>query len=253
MPALTRARLWRSFVGNATPRRAYTLSIAFAGVALCAAAGAQAQVAGSASIQSDYRYRGVSLTGGKPAVSLSIAYDHESGLYAGVSAFGASGADNSVRFGATGYFGYVARVSPSTAWDLGVTHSAYEVNAPQNSSFGYTEIYTGIVKDHFSVHLHYSPDYFGQGASTVYVDLDGAYRPSRRWRLFGHVGLLTPIAQPASSGSFRERYDLRAGAAAEFARGEVQLALTSTGPDLAYPEGHSQDRAALVVAATFFF
>jgi hypothetical protein len=101
--------------------------------------------------------------------------------------------------------------------------------------------------------LHYSPDYFGQGASTLYADLDGAYRPSRRWRLFGHVGVLTPIAVRTSYGSYRERYDLRAGAAAEFTRGEVQLALTSTGPGPAYPEGHSQDRAALVVAATFFF
>lgn len=210
-------------------------------------------MAGSASIESDYRYRGVSLTDGKPALSLDISYDHDSGLYAGASAFGAPSAHDSVQVGATEYVGYVARVSPRTAWDFGATHSEFEMSSAKRSSFEYTEIYTGVIKDHISAHVHYSPDYFGQGASTVYVDLDGAFRPSRRWRLFGHVGLLTPIEVPASSGSHRERYDLRVGVASDFARGEVQLAWTSTGPGPAYPEGHSQDRAALVVAATFFF
>ncbi len=237
-----------------TPLRAHTLGIVFAGLPLCAAAAAEAQVAGSASIESDYRYRGVSLTDGKPALSLNISYDHDSGFYAGASAFGASGGRrNSVRIGATEYLGYVARVSPQTAWDLGVTHSEFKTNAATHASFGYTEIYAGLIKDHVSAHIHYSPDYFGQGAGTVYVDLDGAFRPARTWRLFGHVGVLTPLGGSEGPGGYRERYDLRAGAAAEFTGGEVQLAWTSTRPDLAYPAGHSQSSDALVIAATFFF
>jgi uncharacterized protein (TIGR02001 family) len=233
--------------------RVHTLSIVFAGLPLCAATAAEPQVGGSASIESDYRYRGIPLTDGKPALSLSISYDHDSGLYAGASAIGASGAHNSVRIGATEYLGYVARVSTRTAWDLGVTHSDFRVNSAERRSFDYTELYTGVIKDHVSAHVHYSPNYFGQGVSTVYVDLDGAFRPARQWRIFGHVGVLTPVNGSASPGSYRERYDLRAGVAAEFKGGELQLAWTTTRPDLAYPAGHTQNRDALVIAATCFF
>ncbi len=209
---------------------------------------------GSASIESDYRYRGVSLTDGKPAVSLNISYDQNSGLYAGASVIGVSGAHDSVRMLENlEYIGYVARVSTRTAWDLGVTHSDFKPNSPKHLSFEYTEIYTGVIRDHLSAHVHYSPNYFGQGVSTVYVDLDGAFRPARRWRVFGHVGVLTPINESVSPGSYRERYDLRAGVAAEFKGGELQLAWTTTRPDLSYPVGHAQSRDALVIAATCFF
>ncbi len=253
MPAPTCARLWRSFAGNVTPLRAHTLCIVFAGLPLCAAAQAEAQVAASASIASDYRYRGVSLTDGKPALSLNIAYDRDSGLYAGATAIGASGAHGSGLVGATEYVGYVARVSPRTAWDLGVTHSEFKATSAERRAFDDTEFYTGVIKDHVSAHLHYSPDYFGQGVSTVYVDLDGAFRPARQWRLFGHVGVLTPVSGSGSAGAHRERYDLRAGVAAEFNSGEVQLAWASTRPDPDYPAGHSQSRDALVIAVTCFF
>ena len=50
---------------------------------LCAGA-CRAQVAGSVGVVSDYRYRGMSLSDGRPAVQLSIDRDFAAGTYAGL-------------------------------------------------------------------------------------------------------------------------------------------------------------------------
>ena len=50
---------------------------------ICPAVHAQTTV--SAAIESDYRFRGISLSDGKPDVRFNIGYDHKSGAYAGLS------------------------------------------------------------------------------------------------------------------------------------------------------------------------
>ena len=47
---------------------------------------AAAQVGVSASLLTDYLYRGVSLSDGRPAASLTLSYDHPSGAYGGLTA-----------------------------------------------------------------------------------------------------------------------------------------------------------------------
>ena len=50
--------------------------------------GTRAEVSGSVTLVSDYRFRGVSLSDESPAAQFSLAYDNRSGWYAGV--FGSS-------------------------------------------------------------------------------------------------------------------------------------------------------------------
>ncbi len=67
-------------------RRLPALVRAAAGLlaAACLLAGAaRAEVSGSASVVSDYRYRGVSLSNGEPAAQVDLNYDDRSGAYAG--------------------------------------------------------------------------------------------------------------------------------------------------------------------------
>lgn len=214
----------------------------------------RAQVAARAVLTSDYRYRGVSLSDGKPSASLSLSYDHDSGLYAGATVTGVIGPRGDARLlGTAEYVGYARHFDTGTAWDIGATHAKIDDQIRADHSFEHTEIYAGLIRDHASAHLYYSPNYFGQGAATVYVDVDGAFRPARRWRLFGHVGALTPLEGRGSSDIRRERYDLRAGAAAEFERGELQLAWTVTGPGAGYPLGQTQGEGALILTAMWFF
>ena len=234
--------------------RFHTLSVIFTAALLLLAAPAAAQLAVSVSADSDYRLRGVSLSDDKPDLSLNVSYDHDSGFYGGGSLIGVEGVHGDVRgLGYIDYIGYTTRFDKADAVDVGVVNSRYEEDVPRLYSPTYTEIYAGIVRDDFNAHIYYSPSYLGGGISTAYLDLNGAVRPARLWRLFGHVGVLTPISGWAGPDSRRERYDLRAGVAAEFRGGELRLAWTTTSPDLNYPIGHTQGRAALVLGAALFF
>ena len=234
--------------------RFHTLSVVFTVISLLLAAPAAAQLGISVSADSDYRLRGVSLSAGKPDLSLSVSYDHSSGFYGGASLIGIEGLHGGAQFlGSVEYIGYTARFDQTNALDVGVTNSNYRLDITRPYTLNYTEIYAGIVRDDFNAHIYYSPSYLGEAVGTVYLDLNGAVRPARHWRLFGHVGVLTPVNGWAGSGSRRESYDLRAGVAAEFRGGELRLAWTATSPDLDYPVGRKQGRAALVLGAALFF
>jgi len=54
------------------------------GACLLAFSGASnAQFGASLGVESDARFRGISLSGGRPDLRLSLSYDHASGVYAG--------------------------------------------------------------------------------------------------------------------------------------------------------------------------
>ena len=77
------------------------------------AAGAGAQLTGTVSVVSDYRFRGVSLSQQKPAVQASIGYDDPSGWYGGVFASTAKLAGESATTGDQEVFWGRQRSRPS--------------------------------------------------------------------------------------------------------------------------------------------
>ena len=68
----------------------YLLSTGLACMLACLCGEVRAEVNGEVSlgIVSDYRYRGLSLSGGDPALQAGFAWDHEDGWYAGLFAAG---------------------------------------------------------------------------------------------------------------------------------------------------------------------
>jgi uncharacterized protein (TIGR02001 family) len=219
---------------------------------LCLATPAKAQFSASASLASDYRFRGVSLSDRRPVLTVSLAYDHGSGAYGGVSVIGLDTAHEGVEMlGNIEYIGYATRKTMGVSWDLGVHNENLTAYADKKYVLRYTELYAGLTSNNISTHLYYSPNYLKAGASILYADLDGALRPAAQWRLFGHVGVQTPLGPPDIQPNRRERYDLRAGIAREFQRCEVDLAWTATSPAPANQALPS--RAGLVLSASYFF
>ena len=108
-----------------------------------------------------------------------------------------------------------------------------------------------MIGDHLSAHLYYSPDYLRPGVNTLYADLSGVARPSDDWRLFAHVGALTPLGGGPNLGPRYARYDLRAGIARQFRSFEIQAALTATSPPP--PARTPQEQPAVVLGVNFFF
>jgi uncharacterized protein (TIGR02001 family) len=224
-------------------------------VALVLAGRACAQVAASASVASDYRYRGVSVSDGRPTLGLDLSYDRAGAYLGGSLIAGRLPGSGLGVIGSIEYLGYARRMGGDVVVDVGLTHSRFEqyydtYNYAGSSYRTDTEAYAGLRTRHISYYVHYSPRYFGDGARTLYVEVDPTFPLNGRWRLFGHLGALTPLDR-AGPASPREQYDARAGLAARYGRGELQIAWTSARPGT--DPGYGPRRDAVIVSATCFF
>jgi uncharacterized protein (TIGR02001 family) len=201
-----------------------------------ACAGASAQASFSASLMSDYRYRGVSLSGERAAASLSANMDFHSGLYAGLSLANARMRYTQVRSQAVLYAGFARRIGEGLSWDVGVADSRYGGGAKYN----YREVYLGLSADRLAARVSLSPHYFGVGKRSVYTEVNGSVPLGDSVDLFGHAGYLHRDAS---------RTDVRVGVSAAFDAWNVQLAWVATHDKPLYP-ALAQDRERRLVLTT---
>lgn len=95
---------------------------------MAAPAAAQAEpagpitVSGGVNVVSDYRPRGISLSGGKVALQPSLTIEHESGLYAGGWASNTEDSDIYGRVEVDLYAGYAKEIASGTVLDVGLIY-----------------------------------------------------------------------------------------------------------------------------------
>jgi len=227
------------------------------GVALALAisalpAGTQAQVSGGVTLASDYRIRGVSLTDGRGVAVASLAYDHESGAYAGGSVVAHDPAERDVRLlGWQGYAGVSGRLRTGTSWDVGMTRVDMAPYFDRRYSLEYTQVHVGLAHGDVSGRLSVASGYPRKGVETAYAELNAALRPAEGWRLLGHVGLQSRLTE-RRRGDDDERFDVTLGVARSFGkRAEAQLSWTAITPR---PEPRvSWTRPGLTAALTVYF
>jgi len=187
-------------------RQAGPLALIGAAIAFCQPAGAQ-QLGGSAGLVSDYMYRGVSLSSGKPAARVSLDFDGAGGWFAGGQVVSGQLASQSHRNAQWfGYAGYAQRLASGLSWEAGASAYAFH-GAPD---WNFREIFAGISSDDYSLRLHYAPDYLGFGQRTVYAELNGGAQLSPGWRLFWRGGYL---AAPGHAESNRAEGRIGVGTA----------------------------------------
>ncbi|MES2323019.1 MAG: TorF family putative porin [Pseudomonadota bacterium] len=190
-----------------TPAIARTLALALA----LASGHASAQATFSASLASDYRFRGMSLSAERAAPGVAVNIDTSSGLYAGASLMRARFLYTPVDLQAIAYAGYVRRFDADVSWDAGVTETRFS----GAKRYNYRELHAGVSSERFSARMYWSPHYFGIGKSSVYAEVKGSHPLTDRIELVGHVGhLLRPVS----------RTDVRIGLAAALDEWTVQLA-----------------------------
>jgi len=214
----------------------------------------QGQVQATAAIVSDDRFRGRSISGGRPVVSLDLAYDSAGGAY-----FGLAGAVAATQHAGPEpltlqeYAGYVMRLPAGPDLDLGATHANYTEYYGGGRAAQYNEVYAGLIARHFAGRLYYSPSYFGQGRSTLYGELETAARPARGWRLSAHAGLLQVLSGERPPEIRPTQLDWRLGLATAVRSVEVELSWSGAAPDRDYYEGapRSRSRIALGLSHTF--
>ena len=217
--------------------------------AIALSARASAQVAVEGALLSDYRVRGYSISDGEPAASLSLSYDHPSGVYVGATAIGSFQDGEPELAGFQANAGYALRLSPQVSLDAGVSRSVYYY-AYGSRNLGYTELYFGVSAPHVSARVNYSPDYYRAGTSTLYAAVDGGIEPVTNWVLSAHAGIFSYLGWHPPYLP-RERYDWRIGAARKF--GATSLRLDLSGRVQGSPARQATDATALVLSLTHGF
>jgi uncharacterized protein (TIGR02001 family) len=166
------------------------------------------------SLVSDYRYRGVSLSAGDPALQASLAYDHLSGFYAGLFASNAAFAVSPHReLQLLPYVGYVSRLSSGLAVEIGAEYATF--TGPED--YDYPELYAGIAGDRWSARVYYAPRYFGRDSGALYAEINAAQPLADRVRLLVHAGALVNRGNDTKYGpADRQIFDGRIGIACDF-------------------------------------
>jgi uncharacterized protein (TIGR02001 family) len=205
---------------------------------------AAADISGETGAVSDYRYRGVSLSHGRPAVQGSLTIEHDSGLYAEMwgSTLG-SGNPANVEVDITG--GYSADLSEHVSIDLSGTYYAY----PKAGSDNYFEAAALATVTHgkgsASVGVSYAPaqsgtrDEIGRESDNIYLFTSAEYEVPK-----------TPVTLKAGLGFERGAFDevARGGKWDWMLGGEVELKPAKIGLAYVGSDADGGDRHALVAS-----
>jgi len=151
----------------------------------------RAQLSGTVSVVSDYRYRGISLSDNEPAVQVGVNYDDATGWYAGAFASTVKSAAYDTRgVHVISFAGYAWRMASGWSLDAGADYSVVAASP----RYDYPEVYAGFAYQNISGRVHYAPRYFGQNAAALYGELNLAQPLLENVRLLAHVGVLNTEA-----------------------------------------------------------
>ena len=239
-----------SDVRRAALRRSTRVRHALWAGSLLVSGAAQAQLGAAIAVESDNRFRGVSLTDGRPDLRLSVSYDHASGVFAGAAATQVEFMRGRHALQLLGYTGYVARVTPELGAEVGVTSSTFG----GNTRYDYSEIFTGLSNERWSLRAYYAPRYFGFDQATVYLEVGANTVLMPRWRAFGHVGALRTLGGIEGEAGRRTRADLRVGLGFSAAAAvDVQLAWVTASRGGPYVVEYGTRRSTFVLSAQASF
>jgi uncharacterized protein (TIGR02001 family) len=231
------------------PPFAVRLGLGF--ILVVASSPAVAEVGATASIFSEARLRGYSLSAGHPVGQLDLSYDDPSGVYGSLSGSLVVSSEYGVKpLGLQENIGYAKRLGTGPAIDVGLINANYSRFTGYERSTGYTEVYAGLVGKVLSSHIYLSPNYFHSDRWVAYGEVDAGFRPARKLRLTAHVGALVPLESGYSS---RVQYDWQIGATREVGQLSLHVALSGGGPGRDFYEDSLHRRRALVVGATYIF
>ena len=212
---------------------------------------ARAQVTGSASFVSDYRFRGASLSDDRPAAQLAFDADWPStGWYAG-GMMSSARIDSHPAVQMLGYAGYVHRLGADLSWEAGLRYTRFT----GREAYAYAEAYTGFAFRQLVGRIYYAPNYFHAGNGAWYAELNDSHALAGHWYAFAHAGYLRRNGDVAEYHVSRFRSDLSAGIGVAVQPWNIQLSWTTAhgAPDaaLGYPTAADSRRNAWVLSLAY--
>lgn len=243
---------WRT---TRNPRRAFDLLVrrgcAVVWLALVAA-NVSAQVSGTASLVSNYRLRGISLSENQPAAQFGIAYDGAQGWYAGAFASTVEFVLSPSReLQTVPFVGYAWRTDGGLSWEVGADYAFFTGRA---RNYNYPETYLGVASENLSGRLYYSPHYFGQNSGAIYGEVNASRLLIDRVRLLAHLGILRSNSGINNYGWPERMIDGRVGLGFDLDSFNVQLSWVGTdSPTAAYTITGVRSRNGPLLTLTVLF
>lgn len=200
---------------------------------------------GNFTLASEYLYRGIAQTRGKPAIQGGFDYSHSSGFYIGTWASNITWISDAVSGASAGieidvYGGYKGAINSDWGYDVGVLTYNYpgsgktNSTVPQDLKQDTTEIYGAVSYKWLTLKYSQSTTaLFGfsknPGASTDktkgsgYLELNATYDLGNGWGISGHAG-----HQKVKGNSFASYSDYKVGVTKDVGFGVVGLAVSGT-------------------------
>lgn len=218
-------------------------------------------VSGNAAIVTDYRFRGVSLSSGDPAIQGGIDLSHESGFYVGT--WGSSLADAGGAVPTYGsaeidlYGGWSGDVASGLTVDVGLLYYYYPNGTP-GADLDYWEPYAslattiGPVDATVGVAYAWSQSSLGNDDNLyVYTDL-GVGIPDSPISLSAHLGYTSGVlAPPLLAGSTKDTgFDYSIGASATVLK-SLSIGVSYVGVDGPSIKGFTDDAVVGTLSVSF--
>lgn len=213
------------------------------------------ELSGNAALVSEYRFRGVDLSGGDIAVQGGVDIAHSSGFYVGT--WGSSIDEDTVGFGHTEvdvYGGWSGDLTDGLAADVGVIMYLYPNAGP--GDFDYVEFYgslsTTLGPVGAELGVAYAPDQDSLGGTDnlyIYTDLSAGI-PNTPITLTGHLGYTDGFLTFTNNG---KAFDWSIGAEAAVG-GPISVGVAYVGAegDLVAPAYNFVDDAFVVTLSASF-
>lgn len=216
-------------------------------------------VSGSVTLVSDYRFRGVSLSGGDPAIQGGVTVTHDSGFYVGTwaSSIDDGGSDFYGDVELDVFGGWSGNVAEGVGLDVGLLYYAYPANAAGFDA-EYFEPYAtitgslGPVTAKVGANYAWEQDSLG-GNDSLYLRTDLATGiPNTPFSLSAHLGYTDGVlAPPLLAGTADDTgFDWSLGASATVF-GSLTLGVMYTGVEGPSIDGFTDDAVVFSLGASF--
>ena len=221
-PALRRQR------GLVSANRFAAFVILIAAMAHPARANAQVGVVVSA--YTDQRFRGYSLSDGRPVGIIDVSYDGPGGVYAAGSGSVVAAREGNLKgLGLTLNAGYAKRLDSRLTLDFGAIHSTYSRYSGLVGGRSYTELYGGIAGKVVGARISVSPNYIGPAHWTAHGEINGHLDLTSRLLLDGSLGVLAPLGSRGYQNGAHPQWDARLGLSQRLGRIMLHAAVTTRG------------------------
>lgn len=213
-------------------------------------------LSGTVALVSDYRFRGVSQSGGDPAVQGSVTATHASGVYLGAWSSSISGGPAMGNVELDLYAGYSREVLPGFTADLGVTYYAYPGGRVGKAE--YVEPYASLGTTYGPARIKLGVNYAWRQAAlgnrdNLYLtsNLDIAV-PTTPLTVAAHLGYQDgALAAPFVAGSAdRNGFDWSLGASATVL-GKLTFGMSYVGAEGRAVKGLTDDSVVATLSLTF--